>query len=75
MKIINLSEENNIICQYLAELRDVNVQNDRMRSVKTGYIQSVKNGRHVYRMQQLKSRESVSVPPSKTAATVFRHPV
>jgi len=31
MKIINLSEENNIICQYLAELRDVNVQNDRMR--------------------------------------------
>ena len=31
MKIINLSEGNSLLNQYVAELRDVHVQNDRMR--------------------------------------------
>ena len=31
MKIYNLGEEHTIINQYVAELRDVNVQKDRMR--------------------------------------------
>lgn len=31
MKIINFSTENSIINQYIAEIRDVNIQNDRMR--------------------------------------------
>lgn len=31
MKIINLSEQNSILSQYLAEIRDVNVQTDRLR--------------------------------------------
>ena len=31
MKIINLSEGNSLLNQYVAELRDVHIQNDRMR--------------------------------------------
>ena len=31
MKVINLAETNSILNQFIAELRDVNVQNDRMR--------------------------------------------
>ena len=31
MKIINLSEGNSLLNQYVAELLDVHVQNDRMR--------------------------------------------
>ena len=31
MKIINLSEGNSLLNQYVAELRDIHVQNDRMR--------------------------------------------
>ena len=31
MKVINLAETNSILNQFVAELRDVNVQNDRMR--------------------------------------------
>ncbi len=31
MKIINLAESNSILNQFVAEMRDVNVQNDRMR--------------------------------------------
>ena len=31
MKIINFSESNSVLNQYVAELRDVNVQNDRLR--------------------------------------------
>ena len=31
MKVINLAESNSILNQFVAELRDVNVQNDRMR--------------------------------------------
>lgn len=31
MKVINLSENNTVLNKYLAELRDVNVQKDRMR--------------------------------------------
>ena len=31
MKIYNLGEENTIINQYVAELRDVEIQKDRMR--------------------------------------------
>ena len=31
MKVINFSESNSILNQYVAELRDVTVQNDRMR--------------------------------------------
>ncbi len=31
MEIINLSKENTILNQYIAEIRDVNIQNDRLR--------------------------------------------
>lgn len=31
MKVINLAERNSILNQFVAELRDINVQNDRMR--------------------------------------------
>lgn len=31
MKLINFAEQNTVINRYVAELRDVNVQNDRMR--------------------------------------------
>ncbi|MGL5261705.1 MAG: uracil phosphoribosyltransferase, partial [Bacteroides sp.] len=31
MKIINLSDNNTILNQFIAEIRDVNVQNDRLR--------------------------------------------
>ena len=31
MKVINLAETNSILNQFVAEMRDVNVQNDRMR--------------------------------------------
>ncbi len=31
MKIINLSETNSVLNKYLAEIRDINVQNDRLR--------------------------------------------
>lgn len=31
MKVINLAESNSILNQFVAEMRDVNVQNDRMR--------------------------------------------
>lgn len=31
MKVINLAETNSILNQYVAEMRDVNVQGDRMR--------------------------------------------
>lgn len=31
MKIINFAEQNSIINQFMSELRDVNVQQDRMR--------------------------------------------
>lgn len=31
MKLINFAEQNTIINRYVAELRDVNIQNDRMR--------------------------------------------
>ena len=31
MKIFNLGEDNTILNQYVAELRDVNIQKDRMR--------------------------------------------
>lgn len=31
MKVINFAESNSILNQYIAELRDVTVQNDRMR--------------------------------------------
>ncbi len=31
MKIVDFSKENSVIAQYLAELRDITVQNDRMR--------------------------------------------
>ena len=31
MKIVNFSKENSILNQYVSELRDVNIQNDRMR--------------------------------------------
>ena len=31
MKIINFAEKNSVLNQYVAELRDVNVQTDRMR--------------------------------------------
>lgn len=31
MKVINLAETNSILNQYVAEMRDVNVQGDRIR--------------------------------------------
>lgn len=31
MKIVNFNESNSILNQYVAEIRDVNVQQDRMR--------------------------------------------
>jgi len=31
MKVINLSENNSVLCQYIAEIRDVNIQQDRLR--------------------------------------------
>ncbi len=31
MKVINLSEQNSILNRFVAELRDVNIQKDRMR--------------------------------------------
>lgn len=44
MKVINLSENNSILNTYMAELRDVNVQNDRMRFrqniVRIGHIEA-----------------------------------
>lgn len=37
MKIINLSEQNSIVNEYLRELRDVHIQSDRMRFRKNLY--------------------------------------
>lgn len=31
MKVINFAETNSVINQYVAEIRDVNIQGDRMR--------------------------------------------
>ena len=31
MEIINFDEKNTLISQYMSELRDVNIQNDRLR--------------------------------------------
>lgn len=31
MKIVNLSEQNSLLCTFISEIRDVNVQNDRLR--------------------------------------------
>ena len=31
MKVINMSEKDTVLNQFLAELRDVNIQQDRMR--------------------------------------------
>lgn len=31
MKVINLSQNNSILCNFLAEIRDINVQKDRVR--------------------------------------------
>lgn len=44
MKVINLSENSSILNTYLAELRDVNVQNERMRFrqniVRIGHVEA-----------------------------------
>lgn len=44
MKVINLSENNTVLNTYLSELRDVNVQNDRMRFrqniVRIGHVEA-----------------------------------
>ena len=31
MKIVNFAESNSLVSMYIKELRDVNVQNDRMK--------------------------------------------
>ena len=31
MKIVDFSETNSVVGKYIAEMRDVNIQNDRMR--------------------------------------------
>lgn len=35
MKVINFAETNSVLNQYMAEIRDVQVQSDRMRSAGT----------------------------------------
>ena len=44
MKVINLSKKSSVLNKYLAELRDVNVQNDRMRFrqniVRIGHVEA-----------------------------------
>lgn len=44
MKVINLSQQNSILNQFMAEIRDVNIQSDRMRFreniVRIGHIEA-----------------------------------
>lgn len=44
MKVINLSTNNSVLNTYLAELRDVNIQNDRMRFrqniIRIGHVEA-----------------------------------
>lgn len=44
MKVINLSESNSVLNKYMAELRDINVQDDRMRFrqniVRIGHVEA-----------------------------------
>lgn len=44
MKVINLSENSSVLNKYMAELRDINVQNDRMRFrqniVRIGHVEA-----------------------------------
>ncbi len=56
MKIINLSEGNSLLNQYVAELRDVHVQNDRMRFRRNiERIGEIKIGRASCRERVLRS--------------------
>lgn len=81
MKIINLSEGNSLVNQYVAELRDVHVQNDRMRFRRNieriGEIMAYEMSKELtYSVKQVQTplgTAAASTPDDKVViATVFR---
>ncbi len=81
MKIINFAEQNTIINQYVAELRDVNVQKDRARFrhnlLRVGQMMAYEVSKTLKYSEQVVQTPladaKVSVPSDKLVlATIFR---
>ena len=81
MKIINFAEQNTIINQYVAELRDVNVQKDRARFrhnlLRVGQMMAYEVSKTLKYSEQVVqtplAEAKVSVPSDKLVlATIFR---
>lgn len=81
MRIINLSEKVSILDEYLCEIRDVNIQKDRMRFVKNleriGFISAYEISKEL-EYQPTKTQTPLSIAKTKTLskqpviATVIR---
>lgn len=81
MKVINLSDNSTVLNKYLAELRSVNVQNDRMRFrqniVRIGHVEAYEISKHLtYTTKNVQTPLGVSEVPTYDDAvvigTVFR---
>lgn len=51
MKVINLSESDSVLCKYMSEIRDVEIQKDRMRFrsniVRIGHVEAYEVSKHL----------------------------
>lgn len=81
MKVINLSDNSTVLNKYLAELRSVNIQNDRMRFrqniVRIGHVEAYEISKHLtYTTKNVQTPLGVSEVPTYDDAvvigTVFR---
>lgn len=81
MKVINLSDNSTVLNKYLAELRSVNIQNDRMRFrqniVRIGHVEAYEISKYLtYTTKNVQTPLGVSEVPTYDDAvvigTVFR---
>lgn len=81
MKVINLSTQNTILNQFLSEIRDANIQTDRMRFrqniIRIGHIMAYETSRYLsYSAKQIETplkQTEVSTPDDNIVlGTVFR---
>ncbi|MBP5477992.1 MAG: uracil phosphoribosyltransferase [Bacteroidaceae bacterium] len=81
MKVINLSAKNTILNKYLAEIRDVNLQKERMRFrqniIRIGHVEAYEASRYLdYAEKEVQTpldKCDVSVPQNDiVVGTVFR---
>lgn len=81
MKVINLSAKNSVLNKYLAEIRDVDIQKDRMRFrqniIRIGHVEAYEASRFLdYEPKEVQTpldKCEVNIPQNKiVVGTVFR---